>query len=121
AFSALADAKLICPFIDARRQAIYTGLYESKNNCLLTKMPDSHIQVDDWLERLNDLNEKIHFISPYLEIYQSTITEKLNENAIFHNIKKEAFIAESLLNLYEQHEKSNVHSVVPNYIRKTEA
>lgn len=113
--------KLVCPFIDARRNAVYTGLYEISEGKLLNKVEDTHLSVNEWLSQLNKMEETICFISPHLKRYQSMILETLNEKAIFLPIKEQSTIAENLLKIYRPYDEVNSHTVIPNYIRKTEA
>lgn len=121
AFFAKDDANLICPFIDARRNAVYTGLYEISEGKLLNKIEDTHVSVDKWLSQLDKMEETICFISPHLENYQSMFSEILKDKAVFFPIKEQNIIAENLLKIYQKYDDVNVHSVIPNYIRKTEA
>src|SRR5690625_4937033 len=45
---------LICPFFDARRQRVYTGLYEWNDNQLNSVHEETNISMDNWLEKLRE-------------------------------------------------------------------
>lgn len=121
ALSAKMNAKLICPFIDARRNAVYFGIYKSYETNLLNKIKDDHLTIEKLLNQLDEIEEEIHFVSPHMEKYQSIISERLKRKAIIFPIKEMNSIAENLLKLYKQYDNVNVHNIVPNYVRKTEA
>ena len=52
---------LICPFIDARRATVYTGLYQSEKGKLKEIKQERHISMADWLKELESFSEPITF------------------------------------------------------------
>lgn len=111
---------LISPFFDARRSNVYTGLYES-NNKMHQVEADTHVSMEDWLEKLSQLNKQILFLSPQIAMYQDMIIEIMGDNAIipegpFH-YPKPAYLYYASLG----EEADHSHSLTPNYIRLAEA
>src|SRR5699024_9282983 len=49
----------ICPFFDARRGMVYTGLYRWETERMVLAESDVNILMDDWLERLASYEEDI--------------------------------------------------------------
>ncbi len=115
--------KVICSFFDARRDAVYTGLYVNEDQQLTNKIADCHMHVNEWLDKLELIEGKICFVSPHLSTYEAIISNQLGDKAVFLPVKNKKTIAENLLVLHEHHQnnRKNVHTVIPNYIRKTEA
>lgn len=110
----------ICPFFDARRQSVFTGLYYWKENKLIEKKQEMNIAMEEWLEELVKLDKAIIFLSPDMEVFKEMILEKL-QNTIIPDLSCHLLRPSNLLML-EQFEKTvSVHDVVPNYIRITEA
>lgn len=111
----------ICPFIDARRKNVFTGLYQTENARFTTVIEDQHIAMDQWLSELSKLNGSIVFVSPHMDTFQSLIVEQLAEKAIFLDAFHQYPKASSLLEVPEEKEPTPVHTVTPNYLRITEA
>ena len=96
--------KYIVPLIDARREAVYSGMY---NNKLDNLSEDQYIKIEELFSKINDKLVDIEFVS-YNEFEGiNTIKPKIN-----------------VLNIINKHingEVVNPHTVNPNYLKKTEA
>src|SRR5690625_2174255 len=57
---------LICPFFDARRQSVFTGLYRSEKSQLNEVYKEVNIPMVEWLNSLATFKEEILFISPHM-------------------------------------------------------
>lgn len=111
----------ICTLFDARRQTVFTGLYQFQEGVLKELENDCNVSIDSWLEKLSKLDKNILFLSPHMKQLQQSIVERLGEKAV---IAEEPFHlpkASSLIQLSEQSESIPVHLVSPNYLRMTEA
>src|SRR5690625_2717212 len=76
---------LICPFFDARRQSVFTGLYRSEHTQLIEIDKEINVLMTDWLNRLAEFEEEILFISPHMEQFKDIIFNQLGHQAIFFN------------------------------------
>src|SRR5690625_3381993 len=56
---------LICPFFDARRKTVFTGLYKWEDNQLVTVIEECNVAMEEWLLRLKEYKENILFLSPH--------------------------------------------------------
>src|SRR5699024_1183966 len=83
AYQAKFTPNLICPFFDARRNRVYTGLFQWSNNRLQVVEDEQNINMDKWLEKLANLNQKITFLSPSIDSYRENIIKVLGERAFF--------------------------------------
>lgn len=112
---------LVCPFFDARRGLIYTGLYEAKNGEVSQKVSDLNINTDQWLEELKTFQQPIFFLSQDLSIHQSAIEAYLGDVAVFPSKEQHLPRAGTLALLGGERKPSSVHELTPNYIRLVEA
>ncbi len=94
----------IAPMIDARRDAIYAGLYTYD---LKPIIEDAYIARKTFLEKIEDYKENVTFVSmdtfPSLEV----VPPKVDVTKII-----EKYIDKSGV---------DVHTLIPNYLKKTEA
>lgn len=112
---------LISPVFDARRGQVYTGLYQYKNSELETVIEDQNLLLTDWIGHLNKNDKSILFLGNDIHIHKDTIMEMLGERAIigsvsFHNPRPAEL---GLIGI--KREATDVHKLVPNYIRLAEA
>ncbi|MFD2046474.1 tRNA (adenosine(37)-N6)-threonylcarbamoyltransferase complex dimerization subunit type 1 TsaB [Ornithinibacillus salinisoli] len=112
---------LVCPFFDARRGLVFTGLYEWIDGKLALIVEETNILMEEWLTRLSESNKKILFLSPDIEKHRELIREKLGDLAIIpedtYHIAKPSHLA--LAGSY--HGAEHTHSIAPNYLRLAEA
>lgn len=59
--------KLLVPIFDARREAVYAGIYQQKNGLLETVLDDQYISINDLKQKLHELNQ------PYVYIGEDTV------------------------------------------------
>lgn len=112
---------LICPFFDARRNNVYTGLYEWKDNKIIEIQPDIHVVMDKWLDNLKESRKKILFLSPNIDQYEEAIVEKMGDQAVIPLKNDHHITPRYLFDSSIRVEEDNVHLLSPNYIRLAEA
>lgn len=121
AFQARFSEHLISPFFDARRNRVYTGLFQWSDGYLKTIKAEKNINMDEWLNNLTQLDQQVIFLSPNITHYREKIVETLGDQALFfeepYNIIQPAHLA---LASTEKAAES-VHTLVPNYLRLAEA
>lgn len=96
------NKKYIVPYIDARRNAVYAGIYDKNLNSV---MADAYISIDDLMKKIDHI-EDVEFVSYYDNI----------EHTIEPNID-----IEKIVQKHYDDEGINPHQVVPNYLKRTEA
>lgn len=111
----------ICPFFDARRKNVFTGLYRFDNQQLKTIYNDTNVAMADWLNILAKQERKILFLSPHLSNFKDLIVDRLGNYAIIpekpYHIPNPSHLA--FVGLEKKPEP--VHSLTPNYLRLAEA
>ena len=112
---------LICPFFDARRGRIYTGIYQWENHKMNLVLEETNISMVDWLKQIKEFDQEIMFFSPNIRLFKETIMKHLDKLAIFPeetlHIAKPSNLAIAGMNREGEH----LHSFVPNYLRLAEA
>lgn len=111
----------ICPFFDARRGLVYSGLYKWKNNQLIPVYEDKNILMEAVLEKLKSEKERILFLSPEIDKFRQDILEQLGDKAvipegIFHIAKPSHLGLASL-----RYDAAETHELIPSYLRLAEA
>ena len=97
------DTDYIIPWIDARRKAVFAGVYDKNGNVV----EDKYIKIQDLQESLE--NKKTYTFVSYDDV-----------DEIKDSIKPEI----DVLKVIERHQRDkslNPHSVNPNYLKMTEA
>ncbi len=95
------NTDIIVPYIDARRDYVFAGIYDQNLNCL---MKDNYLSKDCLLEKIND--QEVTFIS----------CQNLIDGSVPPNVD-----VVKILEHHKSDSKINPHSVKPNYLKKTEA
>ncbi|MFC0274522.1 tRNA (adenosine(37)-N6)-threonylcarbamoyltransferase complex dimerization subunit type 1 TsaB [Metabacillus herbersteinensis] len=111
----------ICPLFDARRGRVYTGLYQSTAEGLLVVEEDQNVLLEDWAEILKEKRKPVLFLGNDVHIHLDTIKEKLIEDAVIGQQPIQNPRPSELAFLGLNKQASDVHSLVPNYIRLAEA
>jgi tRNA threonylcarbamoyladenosine biosynthesis protein TsaB len=121
AYRGLLSTSLICPFFDARRGLIFTGLYEVSGDRLSLVEKEQNILISDWLDKLEEMKRQILFLSPDMDKHRRLIEDKLPSFAkipeIPYHIISPADLATAAMGKMED----QVHSLTPNYLRLAEA
>ncbi|MCP3032565.1 tRNA (adenosine(37)-N6)-threonylcarbamoyltransferase complex dimerization subunit type 1 TsaB [Halobacillus sp. A1] len=108
----------ICPFFDARRGLVYTGLYDTKLNLI---KEEANLLMSDWLASLKDLNAPILFLSQDTALHKDMIEEYLGDQAVIadagYHYPSPSYLALAAM----EKEPAPLHELVPNYLRIPEA
>ncbi|SFE47350.1 tRNA threonylcarbamoyladenosine biosynthesis protein TsaB [Lentibacillus persicus] len=111
----------ICPFFDARRGLVYTGLYEIREGEPESIREEQNILMEDWLKEIAETNRHVLFLSPDIDIHKAMIKAYLGSRAI---IDQGPFHLASPAHLaYAGKDKpgDSAHTLTPNYLRLAEA
>lgn len=98
------DTDYCIPMIDARRNAMYAGIYDKNLNSVI---PDQYIQLEDLKRKVEELDGTYTFIS--------------DQSFTSLDVLKPNIDLSKILEKHENDESINPHKVNPNYLKKTEA
>lgn len=112
---------LICPFFDARRGLVFTGVYQWKDQQLVNVFEEKNMLMTDALKKLAEEEKEVLFLSPDIAIHEKTIIETVGEQAIIpegpYHIARPTNLAFAGLSK----DSIQTHSLTPNYLRLAEA
>jgi tRNA threonylcarbamoyladenosine biosynthesis protein TsaB len=113
---------MICPMLDARKNEVYAGLYKWEDNFCKKILPEIAIGPEELLKKIH---EPIVLMGDGVRIYKELIAETLGENAIFASPSRmspsASNVAELAIERIEEGIVTDPVSLVPFYIRKSEA
>lgn len=73
AYNLFGTDQLICPMMDARRNQVYTGLYEFEGPNLKAIRPQAALGIEEILEEINKLGRKVILIGDGTAVHAETI------------------------------------------------
>lgn len=115
---------IVVPMINARRDRVYTGIYSWEGDTITTIMEPDVIEMDELLELLDKYEEVVVNGDGSL-LYGQRIKSVLKDKVIFSTIGqnscKASSIGELALLKYKEGHRDNYYTLVPNYLRQTQA
>ncbi len=75
AFNLFGVSDLVCPLMDARRQQVYTGIYEERNEPVCVR-EQCAISIQELLEDLNKRGRSVIFLGDGVPVYREVIEEQ---------------------------------------------
>ncbi|MFV9511852.1 tRNA (adenosine(37)-N6)-threonylcarbamoyltransferase complex dimerization subunit type 1 TsaB [Tepidibacillus sp. LV47] len=116
---------LISPIIDARRDQVYTGLYQNKQTGWENSESDRIILLSDWLRKLREKEEQVLFVGDDVTLHQEKIIEVLGGKAVFCEpqfaIPRPSIIGYLAKKEFERGHIDNAFDFVPEYLQLAEA
>lgn len=125
AYNLYGTKKLVCPLMDARRNQVYTGLYDFAGEELRVIKKQAAMDVEELIEDINSLGREVIFLGDGTAVYREIITAKMKTLYSFapvHLSRQRAGAIGALgLELYkkEQFESAAIHE--PVYLRVSQA
>ncbi len=77
AYNLYGTDRIICPLMDARRNQVYTGIYEFKDNRLHAIEPQMAVSIQEIAEKLCALGREVIFLGDGVPVYRYCLTEVL--------------------------------------------
>jgi tRNA threonylcarbamoyladenosine biosynthesis protein TsaB len=111
----------ISPIFDARRGQVYTGLYQYSDKGIVTIERDQNILLVDWLSMLETKGKQILFVGNDVDMHKDTIDSVLGKKGEIGQVALANPRPSELGIIGLNQETTDVHSLVPNYIRLAEA
>lgn len=132
AYNLYGSSQLICPLMDARRNQVYTGLYEFQKRCADGAPYEMHIlqeqcavDISQIAEQINTLGRETIFLGDGVAVYQDKIAELTKVKYSFApascNRQRAACVASLGLVLYENGIWETAAEHAPEYLRMSQA
>ena len=75
AYNLCGTEKIVCPLMDARRNQVYTGIYEFEGNILKVIEPQMAVDISVIAEKLNTLGREVIFLGDGYPVYEKKLEE----------------------------------------------
>lgn len=125
AYNLFGTDKLICPMMDARRNQVYTGLYEFEGTHFHAISEQKAVTIEEILEEINQLGREVIFLGDGSCVYQEIIQERTKvkyQFAPIHLNRQRAGAVGALgILLFEQNKIETAAQHEPVYLRLSQA
>lgn len=125
AYNLYGTEKIICPMMDARRNQVYTGLYEFQDNILKVITEQKVAAVEEMIEEINQLGREVIYLGDAVPVYQELIekhTQVLYSYAPSHLNRQRAGAVGALgISYYKQNKAEAANEHQPVYLRMSQA
>ncbi|WP_110113917.1 tRNA (adenosine(37)-N6)-threonylcarbamoyltransferase complex dimerization subunit type 1 TsaB [Bacillus sp. CGMCC 1.16541] len=112
----------VCPLFDARRQQIFTGLYQYQADGTFVKKVEDQLVINvDWLQKIKQYNQKVLFLGNDVKVHEEIIKRELGDLAVIAPYTQHNPRPSQLALIGMQKEATPLHAFVPNYARLAEA
>ncbi|MDO5541602.1 MAG: tRNA (adenosine(37)-N6)-threonylcarbamoyltransferase complex dimerization subunit type 1 TsaB [Eubacteriales bacterium] len=125
AYNLWGTENVVCPLMDARRNQVYTGIYEFENGGLKVIEKQMAVGIDEIAQKLNDLGRKVVFLGDGVPVYKQFLKEAMDvpfDFAPAHMNRQRAGAVASLGHFYAL--AGNIQSAKehqPDYLRLSQA
>ena len=125
AYNLYGTKALICPLMDARRNQVYTGIYEFENSYFRKIKDQTAISVEEIVEELNKIGREVIFLGDGVDVYRDMIAQDCKVPYTFapaHLNKQRAGALAALAKQYFIEGKvEDAARHKPNYLRLSQA
>lgn len=124
AYNATTFNGIICPIVDALRNNVYTSLYKSENNSLVSLINEDCLSLEELVTILKEKNEPVIFLGDGVTKHKEYLKETL-PNCSFapshSNYPRAASIGELGIKLLQDGIVHDLNTSAPIYLRKSQA
>ena len=106
--------KIVCPIMDARRNQVYTGIYEFCDGKLQILENQMAVSVTEIAEKLNALGREVIFLGDGVPVYRKTLAEVMNR-------QRASAVAVLGAQYYVQGRAESAMEHKPDYLRLSQA
>jgi tRNA threonylcarbamoyladenosine biosynthesis protein TsaB len=125
AYNLYGTDKLICPLMDARRNQVYTGLYEFNEDEFRIVQQQTVVTVEEILDTINQLGREVIFLGDGTTAYKEIIIEKTKVNFQFApihlNRQRAGAVGALAIHLYMKNLMETAELHEPVYLRLSQA
>jgi tRNA threonylcarbamoyladenosine biosynthesis protein TsaB len=115
----------ICPMMDARRNQVYTGIYEMRDGNLVEIMKQCAMDVHELMKELGKYPVKVHFLGDgvpvYFDVIQDEVTNEYHIAPAHLSRQRAAAVAALGMEYYHQGKIETAAQHRPVYLRKSQA
>lgn len=125
AYNLCGISTVICPLMDARRNQVYTGVYEFKQNEFHILTDQKAVSIDEIIEELNTLGREVTFLGDGVPVFKEKIKEKLKVPYMFAPahmaMQRAGAVAARAIVYWEEGKIETARDHKPVYLRLSQA
>lgn len=125
AYNLAGSSALVCPLMDARRNQVYTGLYEFTGYKMHTVLAQCAAGIDEIIDKINTMQRSVTFLGDGVAVYTPYITEHCSVQYTFapaHVSKQRAgAVAALAMEYYRTGQLQTAAQHRPDYLRLSQA
>lgn len=125
AYNLCGNGGLVCPLMDARRNQVYTGLYEFEGNEIHALLPQCALGIEEILRRVNEIGREATFLGDGILPYRAFIEEQAKVPFCFApahlNKQRASAVAALALQYLARGEVQTAAEHRPEYLRMAQA
>lgn len=125
AYNLFATDKVICPIMDAKRNQVYTGIYEFNQEQFHIIEEQMAVSIEEVIDKLNEIGRAVVFVGDGIPVYANILKEKLKVNHSFApaHLNKQRAAAVGALARHYYHTNKIVSAMEhkPDYLRLSQA
>lgn len=115
----------ICPIMDARRNQVYTGLYQFEDDHMNTILPECVLMIDEIVSRINESGKKTVFLGDGVAVFKAYIEGNIKVSYSFapanNNKQRASSVAALGIELYKAGKAEDAKEHKPEYLRLSQA
>ena len=116
----------ICPMIDARRQRVYSALYQGagSGNEFTAQTTESLLEIDDLLAELAEVEAEIYFVGQIVSEYKEQIEAKIDKPRFIEdsfNLPRAGALGDLALSRLQAGQNDDLYALKPNYLKRSQA
>ncbi len=124
AYNLYGSAFRVCPIMDARRNQVYTGIYDNRSGFSIIK-EQSAMDIEELLEELNSAGQSVIFLGDGVPVYKNQIQEKMTVPFLFApvhlNRQRATAVAALGCTYFKEGRTLTAEEHAPVYLRKPQA
>lgn len=124
AYNFAGSNRVVCPMMDARRQQVYTGIYQCGNAFNILKEQDV-VMIQDLVNELNEMNREVVLLGDGVPVNLKYIEENMKVPYVIapvhQNRSRGAAVGALALQYYAEGKMENAREHLPNYLRPSQA
>ena len=125
AYNLAGTDKLVCPLMDARRDQVYTGLYEFEGENMHVLLPASALSIEEIIGKVNETGREVIFLGDGVAVFRDRIKELAKVPFSFAipglMMQRASSIACLGLQAFKQGRAVPASEHVPDYLRPSQA
>ncbi|MDF2607541.1 MAG: ydiC [Bacillales bacterium] len=112
---------IVIPIVDARRNTVYTTVFEIANGEMNQISEETHVSIEEWAGIWKKSNRRVLWIGSDVYKFKTIITEIMGDQAIFAAEYLNVPRLSKMEYLLGSRDEENIHAFVPEYAKLAEA